>query len=73
MEYNLNDQNGDQHQTIGHRDGDWIIFTCPICRDYERRINWKTHKVMVKKGNSTASHAGSHAPVRTDVGTFSVN
>ena len=65
--------NDEQHQCIGHKEGDWIIFTCPICRDYERRINWKTHQVKVKKGSSMATHAGSHAPLKSSVKSFSVN
>lgn len=70
---NINAFNEDQHQCIGHREGDWIIFHCPLCKDYERRINWKTHEVKVRRGSSNAAHSGSHAPVSTDDGMFSAN
>lgn len=65
--------NEEQHPCIGHQEGDWIIFTCPLCLDYERRINWKTSEIKVRKGDSTANHFGSHAPLKTTVQTFSPN
>jgi hypothetical protein len=30
------------HECESHRKGDWIIFRCPLCPDYERRMNWRT-------------------------------
>lgn len=65
--------NEEQHQCIGHREGDWIIFHCPLCKDYERRINWKTREVKVRKGDSNITHAGSHGPVASDDSVFSRN
>ncbi|MBI5917254.1 MAG: hypothetical protein HY842_17935 [Bacteroidetes bacterium] len=62
-----------RHQCIGHREGDWIIFVCPICKDYERRINCKTKEMMVKRGMSNATHVGSHAPVALNARLFSAN
>jgi len=62
-----------RHATIGHREGDYIIFTCPLCKDYERRINWKTGKVTVKKGNNNILHYGSAAPVSVDSKAMSSN
>ena len=63
----------EQHACIGYQEGDWIIFTCPICKDYERRVNWKTNEIKVKKGDSKFRHFGSHAPLRTQTETFSIN
>ncbi|MCB0522176.1 MAG: hypothetical protein H6577_14030 [Lewinellaceae bacterium] len=71
--YSFDIFNQEQHQCLSHREGDWIIFHCPICKDYERRINWKTREVKVRRGSSTAAHAGSHAPVSSDVENFSIN
>lgn len=63
----------DTHQCLSHREGDWIIFHCPLCKDYERRVNWKTREVKVRRGSSNAVHAGSHAPVDGSGGNFSEN
>lgn len=65
--------NEGQHPCIGHREGDWIIFTCPICKGYERRVNWKTQEVRVRKYGSGFSHFGSSAPVVADQVLKSVN
>lgn len=62
-----------EHHCIGHKEGNWIIFTCPVCRDYQRRINCVTKEVIVRKGSSNAVHVGSHAPVMTSVGNFCEN
>lgn len=55
--------NEDQHVCIGQRQGDWIVFICPICKGYERRVNWDTGEVKVKRGNSKFNHTGSFAPM----------
>ncbi|MBI1225294.1 MAG: hypothetical protein GC192_08665 [Bacteroidetes bacterium] len=62
-----------EHQCIGHKEGDWVIFICPVCRDYQRHINCVTKEVKVQKGSSNAVHVGSHAPVTTNSATFSFN
>lgn len=69
----FDNSNMNGHSTIGHREGDYIIFTCPTCRDYERRINWKTGKVTVKKGKNNIPHHGSHAPVSADTKKMNSN
>lgn len=48
----------DVHHCTSHRDGEWITWRCPHCEGYERRLNWKTGEMRVKRGNSTAQHAG---------------
>ena len=62
-----------EHQCIGHKEGDWIIFTCPVCKDYQRLINCVTKQVTVRKGRTNAVHIGSHAPVLTTLDFFSEN
>ncbi len=63
----------DEHQCIGHREGDWIIFTCPVCRNYQRNINFVTKEVVVVKGSTTAIHVGAHTPFVTTLAGFSIN
>jgi hypothetical protein len=39
--------NPSTHQCEQRIEGDWVIFTCPICKDYERRINLKSKEMQV--------------------------
>ncbi|MFQ5604160.1 MAG: hypothetical protein ACE5HS_12915 [bacterium] len=51
------------HSCFAVRDGDWIIFRCSICADYERRINWRTGKMKVHSKNSAQiRHNGVYLP-----------
>jgi hypothetical protein len=47
------------HSCTSHIEGDWIIWRCPICIDYERRLNVVTGKMTVK-GKTEFSHQGSN-------------
>jgi hypothetical protein len=44
---------GNVHHCTSHREGDWIIWRCPICAHYERRFNWRTGHMKCggKEGN----------------------
>lgn len=46
------------HTCTSFRQGDWVVFRCPICPGYERRVNLETGKTVVKGGTS-ALHTGS--------------
>ncbi|MCE7921466.1 MAG: hypothetical protein DYG98_00250 [Haliscomenobacteraceae bacterium CHB4] len=48
----------DVHQCTSHRDGEWITWRCPHCKDYERRLNWKTGEMKVNRADSPAKHVG---------------
>lgn len=48
----------DIHHCTSHREGEWIIWRCPQCEGYERRYNWKTREMRIKRGNSEAQHTG---------------
>ncbi|MBK8426398.1 MAG: hypothetical protein IPL27_10725 [Lewinellaceae bacterium] len=48
----------DTHHCTSHRDGDWVIWRCPHCTDYERRMNWQTGEMRTLHGRSTARHTG---------------
>jgi hypothetical protein len=52
-----------RHSCQSKQDGDWIVFTCPICRDYERRLNFKTGQMKTRTGeNPDALHIGTFQP-----------
>lgn len=48
----------DVHHCTSHREGDWMIWRCPHCADYERRMNWQTGEMHIRRGQSTAQHTG---------------
>ncbi len=45
-------------------EGDWIIFTCPHCAEYEQRINYRTkERISFPADDPTLMHQGSFLPV----------
>ena len=50
----------DAHACTSYRDGDWIVWRCPICAGYERRYNPNTGQMAVK-GKTDFAHQGSNA------------
>ena len=36
------------HKCFSEKEGDWIVFRCPICTDYERRIHTKTGEMRTE-------------------------
>lgn len=55
-------KNIEQHDCEAHRDGDWIIYKCPRCQDYERKYNWRTGSMKVSGGNENIAHSGRYIP-----------
>lgn len=51
--------NSVRHECTAHQEGDWIIYRCPECLSYERRINWQTGEMRVK-GNNRFLHTGNN-------------
>lgn len=49
----------DVHHCTSFRSGDWIVWKCPICTDYERKYNWKTRE-MSCVGKTEHLHTGSN-------------
>lgn len=46
----------EKHACESHLEGDWIIWTCRNCGDYERRLNWRTGETKSKKSPLHAEH-----------------
>ena len=44
--------------------GEWIVFTCPVCPGYERRVNKKTGEMETKgtAGNPFTHHGSFIKP-----------
>jgi hypothetical protein len=60
IKFSFNNVEYDQHECDSVTEGDWVIFRCPICRDYERKINAVTGEMMVKNASTTFRHSGLH-------------
>ncbi len=53
------------HECVGFREGDWMIFKCPVCGDYERRMNWRTGQMTTKcDPENPFQHTGMVVPTR---------
>jgi hypothetical protein len=39
--------------------GDWEIYTCPLCPDYEIKINLKTNELKRKNIKMDINHCGT--------------
>ena len=51
------------HQCKSYREGDWIVFYCPLCTGYEHKMNLKTDESQVEFGSyAHIRHMGLHAP-----------
>jgi len=65
LNFNFNLSSDDEyeiHSCKSYRDGDWIIFYCPICIDYERRINWRTREMKSRNVKDNVKHLGNYIP-----------
>lgn len=59
------DMNSEQysHKCSAYRDGDWIVFYCPRCYGYERKINWRTGETKSKNVTNDIRHSGEYFPI----------
>jgi hypothetical protein len=56
-----NSQN--KHQCQSKQEGEWVVFRCPHCPDYERRIHSTTGKMTTKSNpDNLFLHTGNHIP-----------
>ena len=54
-----------KHECMTYRDGDEIVYRCPLCPKYELRQNFKTNKMWVM-GSTKISHYGFFGPENVD-------
>lgn len=57
----------EHHECTSTRDGEWIVFRCRRCPDYERRINWRTGASHVQSVGHDVRHSGYHVPLEHQV------
>jgi hypothetical protein len=53
---------GEHHSCDAIREGDWIIFRCAKCPDYERRMNWRTGEMKTNGAREDVHHSGNYFP-----------
>ena len=59
MRLKMESADPDAHECQSHRKGDWIVYTCAHCPDYERRYHLKTGQMKVKPAaDPTILHRG---------------
>jgi hypothetical protein len=68
------DENELKHSCVVTHEGDWAIFKCPICKDYERRINLKTGAMKSNIGiTNTILHNGILMPTAIQPKLYNAN
>lgn len=55
-----NTEDGSIHRCESCQEGDWIVFSCPDCYDYERRLNWRTGETFSESVHPEIQHSGFH-------------
>ena len=58
---------GEVHYCTSFVDGDSVVFRCPLCPQYERRINFDTGKMQAKGQSQDIRHVGSINGEKEDV------
>ena len=54
------DKEREMHACTTSREGDWIVFTCPHCEEYENRINFKTkERISRPVADPSIFHSGT--------------
>lgn len=62
INFRINDESP-RHQCDARRDGDWVIFTCPQCDGYERKLNLHNGKMTARPGEDPlVLHEGVFVP-----------
>jgi hypothetical protein len=71
---NNNLSDADVHLCEARREGDWVVFTCPHCADFERRLNFVTGQFHIQAdGNPYILHEGTYQPVGFEVSGSGAN
>jgi len=47
------------HKCTSYKEGDWIVFKCPICLQYERRLNLINNRMRTKGSSENILHTGA--------------
>ena len=69
MKINFSINDGElRHTCRAKQEGEWIVFTCPHCKGFERRINFHTGKMKTRPAeNPDVLHIGNFQPAGWDM------
>lgn len=74
IQFNPSQPDLESHTCESHREGDWLVFTCPHCKTYERRINFKTGGMTSQPGEDPfIQHQGQFVPIGLENANASAN
>lgn len=63
MQLHFSSGDPDSHTCESRREGAWVIFTCPVCAEFERRINMETGELRtIPAADPCILHHGSFMP-----------
>jgi hypothetical protein len=63
-----------KHVCTSKKVGDWIIYRCPLCPDYQRKYNLKTGEMKTKCNKDNYNlHIGSYAKPGLNTGLYHPN
>ena len=73
IRFNINDGQR-RHQCATHREGEWVVFTCKRCPDFERRLHLPSGNIKTQTGDDPwVLHEGNYLPVGFDADVTSAN
>ena len=73
MKVSFNNLNG-SHKCYSKKEGEWIVFRCPHCPDFERRIHVDTKEFKSKISPDNMNlHHGFHIPPGLDADLYNNN
>ncbi|MCB9283595.1 MAG: hypothetical protein H6563_05920 [Lewinellaceae bacterium] len=68
IQFSNQDEEREMHVCESRREGEWIIFTCPHCEEYENRINLQTKERKCRKAKDPfIFHRGSFLPPSLEI------
>lgn len=66
--------NENHHKCYVEKEGDWLVFRCPLCHEYERRINLKTRESkLIADFDNFIPHYGYFIKPGLDTGLYQPN
>ena len=63
----IKSSNGVKHICNGRKEGNWIIYTCPLCPGFERRFNSTTRTMITTGGEGMILHKGEYKGPGLDI------
>ena len=63
-----------KHKCYSEKKGEWIIFRCPVCEDFERKVHSITGEMITTiDPDNTHLHYGTHVPVGLETNLYNPN